>query len=129
MERTMVMRKVCGKGNGVYTTGNDTKNISSKGFFKNDRPSGTWKHYNEGALIRKEKYRRGEEGTRIKTKFYYPNGRVDKKGMAMIEYKPVDTHYYWVGKWKYYSSKGELIAIKLFQKYNPEPEILMEKGD
>lgn len=129
MERTMVMRKVCGKGNGFILLAMTLRTYLLKGFFKNDRPSGTWKHYNEGALIRKEKYRRGEEGTRIKTKFYYPNGRVDKKGMAIIEYKPVDTHYYWVGKWKYYSSKGELIAIKLFQKYNPEPEILMEKGD
>lgn len=49
--------------------------------------------------------------------------------MAWIEYGTTDTRYYWVGKWKYYKETGELTAIKLFYKHNPEPDILMEKGE
>lgn len=116
------------QGMWYYTAVSDPKKIESKGRFKDDRPSGKWKYFDSDQnLLRKEKYRRKKGKTFIKTKFYYPNRQVEKWGCAVIVYSPTQTHYYWIGKWKYYSATGELIAIKQFIKGNKEPEIIWQK--
>lgn len=113
-----------------FSSIHDEEKLESKGRFKNDKPWGRWKYYNEDEiLIRKEKYKRKNGAVIIKTKFFYPTGRVEKEGLAKVEYNASNTHYYWVGEWKYYLSSGKLSAIKLFSKGSSEPEILMETSD
>ena len=115
------------QGKWLFTSVQDPEKIESKGRFKDDRPAGKWKYYDDDEnLLRKEKYKNRNGEICIKTIFYYPSGEIEKEGWARVEHSEIQTHYYWTGNWKYYSEAGELLAVKQFRKGLAEPEVLWE---
>lgn len=80
----------------------------TKGRYKNDMEVGTWKHFNNGKLVRKEKYR----NSLCKTKYFYPNGKLMKKGFTKVNVDNNEIHWFYFGKWSYYNENGKLDSIK-----------------
>ncbi len=98
----------------------DQQHISARGSFKYGDQIGKWKYFHyEGKRRLKFKY----QANRIKVKYYYESGRLDHKGWARIENSEKELHYFWEGIWKYYSPKGKLIRIALYEN-GEEKEIL-----
>jgi hypothetical protein len=83
-----------------------------EGKYKNGKSIGKSLYYsNNGTLERKEICR----FKKIKTTFYYPTQNIKLKGSARID--NIDTlHYYFYGKWKNYTERGELEKISIYQK-------------
>ena len=99
---------------------NAHEHISASGRFVNGDPVGKWKYYHyDGKRRLKFKY----QNDRIKVKYYHESGRLDHKGWARIEYTEKEIHYFWEGLWKYYSPKGKLIRIALYEG-GEEKEVL-----
>ncbi|MBS1637685.1 MAG: hypothetical protein JST26_17350 [Bacteroidetes bacterium] len=90
----------------------DAKTIPCfRGRFRNDRQVGRAYHYlSDGTLERRET----EHFGRIKTRFYYPDGRLRKKGNARIVVLPEKIHYYFYGRWKTYDEAGKLIKTETY---------------
>lgn len=83
-----------------------------KGRHKKGVQVGKWKYYYNSILDRKEIYK----GNTCFTKYFHKNRKLKQKGYTKIEYKKVETHWYYHGNWKYYNSKRKLIVIKNYQK-------------
>lgn len=79
--------------------------ISGKGWFEHGREARRWIHYHFNGK-RRLKYKYLKED--IKVKYYYPNGRLEQKGHARIEYSEKDVHYYWHGEWRFYDEQRRL---------------------
>jgi hypothetical protein len=91
----------------------DDTNISSKGKFRNGKQVGTWKYYSQaGKLERIEKNKLF--GRRIKTEQYYPNGKMEKCGMAKVVVDDEYINYYWTGDWKCYDEAGNFVKIEKY---------------
>ncbi len=92
----------------------DEKKIKSfEGKFRNGITSGKCYFYNnDGVLNRKEINR----FRKIKTTFYYPNGKVKLKGNARLENLPEKVHYYFYGKWKAYNDSGKLVKYYFYDQ-------------
>lgn len=86
----------------------------SKGKYHKGMEVGSWKHFYNGKMVRKEKYRKGI----CKTIFYYPNGKIMKKGNTKIERTTKEDHWYYFGKWYFYDTNGKLDSIKTYKKEN-----------
>jgi antitoxin component YwqK of YwqJK toxin-antitoxin module len=98
-------------GHWIEYMDSEHKAISGKGRFEHGRETGKWKHYHfNGKRRLKYKYLRDD----IKVKYYYPNGRLEQKGRARIEYSEKDVHYYWEGEWRFYDEKHRLQRIVLY---------------
>lgn len=78
-----------------------TKNLFSKGYFKNGVPTGHWeKYYDDGELWTVQNIRSGDS---IETILYHPDGKtVGSKGYYVKKKKE--------GNWKFYTPKGVLIT-------------------
>ncbi len=92
----------------------DAKKIKSfEGKFKNGITRGKCHFYtNVGVLDRREINR----FKKIKTTFYYPNGKVKLKGNARIENLPDKVHYYFYGKWQSFNDSGVLVKNQFYEK-------------
>lgn len=101
------------------------KQISSCGKYRKNVPRGKWRYYNrEGKVIRTEHYRR----KRIDIVYFFPNGKVYKKGRARLEDKDSTLHFYFYGRWKRYDEKGNFVAYEYYQKGRKTNEILNERS-
>lgn len=80
----------------------------TKGKYHKGLETGTWKHFYNGKVVRKEKYRNGI----CKTVFYYTNGKIMKKGNTKMESTTNEDHWYYFGKWSFYDTNGKLDSIK-----------------
>ena len=108
------------KGKWIEYWDKDQQHISARGNFEKGDPVGKWLYYHyEGKRRLKFKYQKD----RIKVKYYHESGRLDHKGWARVEYSKKEIHYFWEGIWKYYSPKGKLTRIALYEMGN-EKEIL-----
>jgi hypothetical protein len=74
---------------------------------------------------------------KMKTTFYYPNGKVKLKGNARLENLPDRIHYYFYGKWKSYNENeilvknqyykdGKLVKTEYLDKNNKTNDSLIE---
>jgi hypothetical protein len=84
----------------------------SKGKYKKGLEVRTWRYINNGKLERKEKYKKGV----CKTRFYFPDGKLMKKGYTKYDNNKTEVHWYYTGKWYYYDQKGSLTTIRNFEK-------------
>ena len=50
------------------------------------------------------------------TTFYYPNGKISSEGKTRFDESPLENHWYYDGKWRYYHPHGKLSSIKYFKK-------------
>lgn len=87
----------------IYTT---------KGKYCKGNEVGTWKQYRNDKLVRKEIY--STNASRLI--FYYPNGKIMKKGHTKIDREEKEDHWYYVGDWRFYNPKGPLDSIKTYKK-------------
>jgi hypothetical protein len=109
-----INQTVNGEPHGLWITYVDSaKSVLTKGKFKNGIPVGKW-IYNtpQGTLDRLEVYR----GTKIGIRHYYPNGRLALKGKALIVNESKKLHFYYIGKWKYYTENGKPEKTAWFEK-------------
>lgn len=92
----------------------DAKKIKSfEGKFRNGITKGKCYFYtNDGVLDRREINR----FKKMKTTFYYPNGKVKLKGNARIENTATDIHYYFYGKWQSFNDSGVLVKNQYYEK-------------
>ena len=86
----------------------------AKGKFHKDNEIGTWRQYCNGKLVRKEKYHK--ETSSIK--YYYPNGKIMKRGHTKSDHTSLEYHWYYYGKWYFYNASGKLDSIKTYKKEN-----------
>lgn len=100
------------EGKWVYK---DTVNgilLKSKGRYKKSLEIKTWKYYENGKLVKTEKYKNGI--CTIKT--FDQKGRITSTGQS-IQLEEIDgTHWYIVGDWTFYNSKGQVIGQKKYEK-------------
>jgi len=76
--------------------------------FNNGHETGVSKEYHQNGNLRlKFRYYRN----RIRVKYYDENRKLEQKGWSVIEYNADDTHYYWHGKWKFFTENRKLIRI------------------
>lgn len=90
------------------------KQPDQMGRFKRGEQCGRWAYYSrEGSLIKKEKYnlRKNTVKTRI-----YKNGKLHRKGTAIMTEESEGIHYYWEGKWKCYDEKGKFEKTLVYRK-------------
>ncbi len=102
----------------------DQKYVSI-GKYKKGEKTGVWKVYLNGALYQKDKFK----DSITRTKFYYPDGKILKKGVS----KTIEDHqtilWYYHGKWKFYDDNGKLEYIKTYYKdSNKTDSINIKKG-
>lgn len=95
----------------------DTLDVVYKtiGKYQQNNQIGTWKYYRNNKLIRKEKYYKDT----CKTKFYHPNGKLQKKGYTTFEVKDHLNHWYYFGKWQYYDKNRHYLHSKYYYKGKP----------
>jgi len=87
--------------------------------YKHDEPIKKWKTYIDGKIYKTEKYKDGI----CTVKYYHENGKLQSKGKTKIETGNNEIHWFYFGKWKFYSDKGKLTEIK---KYN-NGELIFEQ--
>jgi antitoxin component YwqK of YwqJK toxin-antitoxin module len=101
------------EGNWEFYWDETTKEVSSKGKFRNGKQIGTWKYYSQaGKLERVEKNKFLSK--KIKTVQYYPNGKIEKKGMAKVVVDAEYINYFWVGDWKCYDEAGNFVKVEKY---------------
>jgi len=84
----------------------------TKGKYHKDTEIGIWKHYYDKKMIKKEKFHKGSSYI----KYYYPNGKIMKKGHTRSDSNEKEDHWYYYGKWYFYNEKGKLDSIKTYRK-------------
>jgi antitoxin component YwqK of YwqJK toxin-antitoxin module len=92
---------------GKWITYHDTTHtqIELEGRYKNGTQRGKWSYYaKEGYLEKEEFYKR----KKVKVRFYYPDGKVRKRGDAKLVLTDTMYRFYFKGEWKCYNKKGEL---------------------
>ncbi|PRY53067.1 hypothetical protein B0I27_10474 [Arcticibacter pallidicorallinus] len=99
-------------GRWVYKDSTSNDLLISKGRYRGGNEIGKWKHYNNGVLFRLEKFK----GDRAKVVNYYPDQTVESLGTTGLDRSAEMIHWYYDGKWKFYSEDGKLDSIKIFNK-------------
>lgn len=103
-----------GKRKGLWVTywDEEEKLKMSVAKFKDGYEVGKSKEYFQNENLRlKFRYQKN----RIRAKYYSADGKLEKKGWAVIEYNIEDVHYYWQGKWKYYNEKRKVQSISFYE--------------
>jgi antitoxin component YwqK of YwqJK toxin-antitoxin module len=96
-------------------------------FDADQRKQGLWHEHSQlGTLMAYGEYRDGQEhgkwvhldpegrtwvtyryGTKkIRVKYYYASGKLERKGWARMEQEPQGPHFYWHGRWVYFDPEG-----------------------
>lgn len=83
-----------------------------KGRYRKGNEVGTWKHYRKGILVKKEKYHTNSS----RLTFYYPNGKIMKKGHTQLDQNEKEDHWYYIGDWYFYNEMGQLDSVKAYKK-------------
>ena len=92
----------------------DAKKLKSfEGKFKNGISAGKCYFYNNSGVLDRREVNRFKK---MKTTFYYPNGRVKLRGNAKLENLPDRVHYYFYGKWKAYNDSGVLVKNLYYEQ-------------
>ena len=70
-----------------------------KGRYRKGNEVGTWKHSRKRILVKKEKYHLNTS----RLTFYYPNGKIKKKGHTQLDHTEKEDHWYYIGDWYFYN--------------------------
>ena len=82
------------------------------GRYRHNQPVGRWRYYaRAGHLERQERFRQG--GRSLLT-YYYPSGRVWRKGRTRLADDGRALHYYWTGDWRVYDESGRLKQVDIY---------------
>jgi hypothetical protein len=96
------------------------KQIDNIGRYKKGTPKGTWKYFDKnGNLLKQERH----VFNRIYTRYYYPNGKLYKKGKAKMVSTKALVHYYYYGNWLVHDTTGELIKKQVYEDGNKISEV------
>jgi antitoxin component YwqK of YwqJK toxin-antitoxin module len=93
----------------------------SKGKYKKSQEIKTWKYFENGKLVKTEKYR--DSICNIKT--FDEKGRTTSVGKSMIVEENNETHWFLTGDWIFFDKKGKVIGIKKYEKGELISEIEM----
>ncbi|MCI9845180.1 hypothetical protein [Flavobacterium pectinovorum] len=110
----LINQKIEKKKQGVWIEeySEDSTYYKSYEYYKDDQPVKKWKSYINGKIYKTEKYKNGI----CIVKSYYENGKLASKGKTSIEIDSIETHWFYFGKWKFYSDKGKLTDIRKYNK-------------
>lgn len=87
--------------------------LLTRGRYRHGQPVGRWRYYAlAGELQRQELYRR--HGFSDVT-YYYPSGRVARRGRARVVDEPSGAHFFWLGEWQHFSPAGTLDSVQLYE--------------
>lgn len=113
---TPVNQKINKKKEGVWIDNYEQDDVKYKSFeyYKHDEPVKKWKSYINGKIYKTEKYKNGI----CIVKYYYENGKLQSKGKTKMEVNAIETHWFYVGIWKFYSDKGKLTEVKNYSNGN-----------
>ncbi len=104
-----------GRRRGLHRTYYDDARaqLHTRGRYRRGQPVGRWRYYAEaGGLERTERYRRHGFSD---IAYYYPSGRVARRGRGRTVDEPSGTHFYWLGAWPCYSPAGALDSVQVYQ--------------
>jgi antitoxin component YwqK of YwqJK toxin-antitoxin module len=93
----------------------------SKGKYKQSQEIKTWKYFENGKLVKTEKYK--DSICSIKT--FDEKGRTTSVGKSIIVEENNETHWYLTGDWIFFDKKGKVIGIKKYEKGKLISEIEM----
>lgn len=113
---SLINQKSKNKKQGVWIEeySEDSTYYKSYEYYKDGQPVKKWKSYINGKIYKTEKYKNGI----CTVKYYHLNGKLQSKGKTSVETDSVETHWYYFGKWKFYSDKGKLTNIRKYNKGN-----------
>jgi len=120
-ESKPINQKIDKKKEGVWIENytQDSTTYKSYEYYKQNLPVKKWKSYINGKIYKTEKYKNGI----CIVKSYYENGKLESKGKTKLETNSVETHWFYFGEWKFYSDKGKLTGIRIYDK----GELISEK--
>ncbi len=104
-----------GQRQGRYRTYYDDARtqLFTRSRYRHGQAVGRWRYYAQaGELQRQERYRR--HGFSDIT-YYYPGGRVARRGRARTVDEPGGAHFYWLGEWQFYSPAGTLDSVQAYR--------------
>lgn len=84
----------------------------SIGIYKRGEKVGKWKIYLNGKIYQKDRFK----DSITHTKFYYPDGKILKKGVSKTIKDHKSIFWYFHGKWKFYDENGKLEYIKIYYR-------------
>ena len=93
----------------------------SKGKYKQSHEIKTWKYFENGKLVKIEKY----EKKICHSKTFDEKGRTTSIGKSMIVEENNETHWYLTGDWIFFDENGKIIGIKKYVKGELVSEIEM----
>lgn len=99
-------------GRWIYQDSTSDQVLVSKGRYRKGSETGTWKHYSNGQLFRLEKFR----GNKAEVVNYYPNKLIESRGSTGLDRSAAMIHWYYDGKWEFYTEDGELDSVKVYDK-------------
>lgn len=97
----------------------DNANYKSIGKFHKGEPVKKWRHYLNGKVIKREKYKNNI----CITTFYHKNGKVQSKGKTKLETSEKNIHWFYFGHWTFFDEAGKRIMIKKYEDGNLISEI------
>lgn len=99
-------------GRWVYKDSTSNDVLTSKGKYRKGNEIGKWKHYNNGVLFRQEVFK----GDKAQVVNYYPNRNVESAGNTGLDRSAEMIHWYYDGKWEFYTEDGKLDSVKIYNK-------------
>lgn len=84
----------------------------SKGRYKKSLEIKTWKYFENGKLVKTEKYT--DSICDIKT--FDHKGKITSTGQSMMVEEKDGTHWYVIGKWTFFDKEGKIIGIRKYEK-------------
>ena len=87
--------------------------LLTRGRYRHGQPVGRWRYYAlAGELQRQERYRRHGFSD---IAYYYPSGRVARRGRARVVDEPSGAHFFWLGEWQHFSPAGTLDSVQRYE--------------
>lgn len=98
---------------------------SFEGRFRDGISKGKCYFYNNNGILERREINRFKK---MKTTFYYPNGKVKLKGNAKLENLSDKVHYYFYGKWKSYNDSGALVKKQYYDQGKLVKTVYLDKN-
>lgn len=93
----------------------------SRGRYKKSREIKTWKYFENGKLVKTEKY----IDNICHIKVYDAKGKISSMGKSIIIEKDNEIHWFLNGDWIFFDPKGRIIGIKKYENGEMVSEIDM----
>lgn len=93
----------------------------SKGKYRKSLEIKTWKYFENGQLVKTEKY----SGNTCHVKTYDAKGRITSIGKSIIVEKDNEIHWFLCGDWIFFDTNGKIIGIKKYENGELVSEVEM----